>query len=218
MAGVRLPPVPERNRDRRSQDDGAPGLDMMKGNCGARPRCLATIPSRSLAAARPRHDGGLNLTGAGKVEDMVDSLAPPGEFMVKAAADKFVNSNLDQCLRDKIKTVIDAPGPGAVGGTTNGAGNAATRRCAGRRHVGSAQRALAIWHIYKGGRSTHQQCDGDAERFDQVWAVGRNRFIAPRGEVIWRNKAITPYGLSTAFGAGSRMSRKRIDHQPAGPI
>ena len=69
-----------------------------------------------------------NLTGGGKVEDMVDqSLASlGGEFMVKGSggADKFVNSDLDAGLKEKgIKTVIvtGTSAQGAVGGTTNGA-------------------------------------------------------------------------------------------------
>ena len=90
-AGVKLPPVPELKPVTVDPKTTALlVLDMMKGNCGARPRCLATIPNvRKLLAAARAHDMMVvyNLTGAGKVEDMVDSsLAPrPGEFMVKGS-------------------------------------------------------------------------------------------------------------------------------------
>src|SRR5262249_10368548 len=131
-ASVKLPPAPELKPV--TVDPSTTALlvlDMMKGNCGARPRCLATVATvRKLLDAARAHDMLVvyNLTGAGKVEDMVDqSLAPrAGEFMVKGSggADKFVNSNLDAGLKEKgIKTVIvtGTSAQGAVAGTTNSA-------------------------------------------------------------------------------------------------
>ena len=131
-ASVKLPPAPELRPvvvDPRTT--ALLVLDMMKGNCGARPRCLATVATvrKLLDAARANQVMVVyNLTGAGKVEDMVDqSLAPrAGDFMIKGSggADKFVNSNLDQGLKDRgIKTVIvtGTSAQGAVCGTTNGA-------------------------------------------------------------------------------------------------
>ena len=131
-ANVKLPPVPELKPVTVDPKTTALlVLDMMKGNCGARPRCLATIPNvRKLLEAARAHDMMVvyNLTGAGKVEDMVDlSLAPrAGELLVKGSggADKFVNSNLDHGLKDKgIKTLIvtGTSAQGAFGRTTNGA-------------------------------------------------------------------------------------------------
>src|SRR3979411_1416959 len=94
---VKLPPVPELKPVTVDPKTTALlVLDFMKGNCGARPRCLATLPNvkRLLEAARAnKMMVAFNLTGAGKIEDIVDpSLAPrPGEFMVKGSggADKF---------------------------------------------------------------------------------------------------------------------------------
>ena len=139
-------------------------LDMMKGNCGARPRCLATLPNvKKLLDAARAHDMMVvyNLTGAGKIEDMVDSSLAPraGEFMVKdsGGADKFVNSNLDAGLKDKgIKTVIvtGTSAQGAVGGTTNGAaqrGYKAVVPVDGMSAEDAFNELYAIWHIYKGG-------------------------------------------------------------------
>jgi nicotinamidase-related amidase len=131
-ASVKLPPAPELKPAVVDPTTTALlVLDMMKGNCGARPRCLATVATvrKLIDAARANQMMvAYNLTGAGKVEDMVDqSLAPrAGDFMIKGSggADKFVNSNLDQGLKDRgIKTVIvtGTSAQGAVCGTTNGA-------------------------------------------------------------------------------------------------
>src|SRR3954464_7505004 len=63
-------------------------LDMMKGNCGVRPRCGATVPSvKKLIEAARAHDMlvAYNLTGQNpKTEDMVDQgLVPrPGELLI----------------------------------------------------------------------------------------------------------------------------------------
>jgi nicotinamidase-related amidase len=164
-ANVKLPPVPELKPVTVDPKTTALlVLDMMKGNCGARPRCLATIPNvRKLLEAARAHDMMVvyNLTGAGKVEDMVDfSLAPrAGELLVKGSggADKFVNSNLDAGLKDKgIKTVIvtGTSAQGAVGGTTNGAaqrGYKAIVPIDGMSAEDAFNELYAIWHIYKGG-------------------------------------------------------------------
>jgi nicotinamidase-related amidase len=165
VAGVKLPPVPELKPVTVDPKTTALlVLDMMKGNCGARPRCLATLPNvKKLLEAARAHDMMVvyNLTGAGKIEDMVDSsLAPrPGEFMVKGAggADKFVNSNLDAGLKDKgIKTVIvtGTSAQGAVGGTTNGAAQRGYKVVVpidGMSAEDAFNELYAIWHIYKGG-------------------------------------------------------------------
>ena len=55
-AGVQLPPVPELKPVTIDPKTTALlVLDFMKGNCGARPRCLATLPNvkKLLAAAAP---------------------------------------------------------------------------------------------------------------------------------------------------------------------
>ena len=164
-ASVKLPPVPDLKPvvvDPRTT--ALLVLDMMKGNCGARPRCLATVATvrKLLDAARANQVMVVyNLTGAGKVEDMVDqSLAPrAGDFMIKGSggADKFVNSNLDQGLKDRgIKTVIvvGTSAQGAVCGTTNGAaqrGYKAVVPVDGMSAEDAFNELYAAYHIAKGG-------------------------------------------------------------------
>jgi nicotinamidase-related amidase len=164
-ASVKLPPVPELKPVTVDPKTTALLLlDFMKGNCGARPRCLASLPNLKMLLEAARSHGlmvAYNLTGAGKVEDMVDqSLAPrAGELMVKGAggADKFVNSNLDAGLKERgIKTVIvtGTSAQGAVGGTTKGAaqrGYKAVVPVDCMSGEDAFNELYAIWHIYKGG-------------------------------------------------------------------
>src|SRR6476469_5697357 len=164
-AGVKLPPAPELKPVTVDPKTTALlVLDMMKSNCGVRPRCLATVRNvKTLIETARTHNMFVvyNLTGKGLVEDMVDqSLAPRAdEFMVKGAggSDKFVNSNLDQALKDKgIKTVIvtGTSAQGAVGGTTNGAaqrGYKAVVPVDGMSAEDAFNELYAAYHIAKGG-------------------------------------------------------------------
>ena len=164
-ASVKLPPAPELKPVTVDPKTTALlVLDMMKGNCGARPRCLATVANvkKLIEAARAANMFVVyNLTGKGLVEDMVDqSLAPrAGEFMVKGAggSDKFVNSNLDQALKDKgIKTVIvtGTSAQGAVASTSNGAaqrGYKAVVPVDGMSAEDAFNELYAVYHLAKGG-------------------------------------------------------------------
>ena len=106
-------------------------LDLMRDNCGARPRCLPIVPNvKKLIDVARAHNMMIvyNLTGASKPEDMADpSIMPkPGDFLVKngRGGDKFIRSNLDMGLKEKgIKTVIitGTSAQGAVATTSNGA-------------------------------------------------------------------------------------------------
>jgi len=140
-------------------------LDLMKGNCGVRPRCVATVPNiKKLIDTAHAHNVAVlyNLTGRGSTPaDMVDqSLAPrAGDVLIKNAtgADKFITSDLDQLLKSRgIKTVIvtGTSAQGAVGGTSNGAaqrGYKAVVPVDGMSAEDAYNEQYAAWHIYKGG-------------------------------------------------------------------
>jgi nicotinamidase-related amidase len=95
-------------------------LDFLPPNCGAAPRCVATLPKvrTLLDAARAAH--ALVVYSEFPGVPMSAILAPVaplgGEPNVATIADKFINTNLDQILKDHgIKTVI------VVGAAANGA-------------------------------------------------------------------------------------------------
>ena len=164
-ASVKLPPAPElRPVVVEPRTTALLVLDMMKGNCGARQRCLATVATVRKLIDMARANQVMvayNLTGAGKVEDMVDqSLAPRADdFMINGSggADKFVNSNLDQGLKDRgIKTVIvtGTSAQGAVCGTTNGAAQRGYKVIVpvdGMSAEDAYNEQYAAWHLAKGG-------------------------------------------------------------------
>lgn len=96
-------------------------VDFLKANCGVRPRCGASLPTakKLLGEARAAKTPVLyTFIGNFSVADMIDpELAPKDdEPTVKSGPDKFLNTNLDDLLKQKgIKTVI------VIGTAANGA-------------------------------------------------------------------------------------------------
>jgi len=130
--GVKIPPKPElKSVTVEPKTTALLVLDLMKSNCGVRPRCAAIVPNvkKMIEAARAHNMMiAYNLTGSGKVEDMADpGLAPlAGDLMIVngKGGDKFTESNLDDGLKKRgIKTVIitGTSAQGAVATTSNGA-------------------------------------------------------------------------------------------------
>ena len=161
---VKPPPVPELKPIRVDPKTTALlVLDLMKTNCGVRPRCISTMPNvRKLLDEARAHDMMVFYTLVGQtptLENMVDqSLAPrPGEFVVRGGADKFIGSDLEMRLKDKgIKTVIvtGTSAQGAVVGTSNGAvqrGYKAVVPIDGMSAEDPYNEQYAAWHLYKGG-------------------------------------------------------------------
>src|SRR3954469_11141163 len=79
--GVKIPPKPELKPVTVDPKTTALlVLDLMKSNCGVRPRCAAIVPNvkKMIDTARAHNMMiAYNLTGSGKVEDMADpGLAP----------------------------------------------------------------------------------------------------------------------------------------------
>jgi len=166
-ASVKPPPVPELKPVTVDPKSTALlVLDFMKDNCGQRPLCLATIPNVKQLLERARALNipvfytmvGRDPTPAGMVDQ---SLVPrANDFTVKGSAgagDKFINSDLEQGLRDKgIKTVIvtGTSAQVAVAGTALGAaerGYMAVVPVDGMSSEDAYNEQYAAWHIYKGG-------------------------------------------------------------------
>jgi nicotinamidase-related amidase len=140
-------------------------LDLMKANCGVRPRCAAAVPNvkKMIDAARAHNMMvSYNLTGQNpKNEDMVDQGLWPraGEHLIKngRGANKFYNSDLEQALKDKgIRTVIitGTSAQGAVAGTTQGAterGFKVVVPVDGMSSEDAYNEQYAAWHLAKGG-------------------------------------------------------------------
>ena len=140
-------------------------LDFMKNNCGARPRCVATVPSVKKLIDMARANNMMiayNLTGQNpKPEDMIDqSLAPrAGEHLIKngRGANKWYNSDLEDALKAKgIRTVIitGTSAQGAVAGSTQGAterGYKAIVPVDGMSAEDAYNEQYAAWHLAKGG-------------------------------------------------------------------
>src|SRR5215472_7772801 len=161
---VKPPPVPElKSATVEPKTTALLILDLMKTNCGVRPRCATTVPNvRRLLDAARAHDMMVFYTLVGSTptpEGMIDqSLAPrTGEWVVRGGADKFIGSDLDQRLKDKgIKTVIvtGTSAQGAVVGTSNGAvqrGYKAVVPVDGMSAEDPYNEQYAAWHLYKGG-------------------------------------------------------------------
>jgi nicotinamidase-related amidase len=163
---VKPPPVPElKSVTVDPKTTALLVLDFMKGNCGARPRCIATIPNvKNLIDQARAHNMpvfytlvGQDPTPAGMVDQRLVPDASSFRIQGSGGADKFINSNLDQGLKDKgIKTVIitGTSAQGAVGGTTNGAtqrGYKAVVPVDGMSAEDAYNEQYAAWHIYKGG-------------------------------------------------------------------
>lgn len=139
-------------------------LDMMKGNCAARPRCLATVPAiKKLMDAARAADAMVfyTLVGAGNATpaDMVDpGIAPhEGEWVFQRGPDKFLGSGLDERLKARgIKTVIvtGTSAQGAVVGVSSGAAQRGYKVIVpvdGMSAEDAYSEQYAAWHLYKGG-------------------------------------------------------------------
>jgi nicotinamidase-related amidase len=90
-------------------------LDMMKTNCGARPRCVATVPNIKKLHDAARAAGAMlwysyvGSNGMATTADQIDpgTAAKEGEWARQNGPDKFIGSNLDEKLKARgIKTVI----------------------------------------------------------------------------------------------------------------
>src|SRR5216684_7679185 len=139
-------------------------LDMMKAGCGARPRCVATVPNvkRLHDAARAAGAmvwyslvGGADVTPAAMIDQ---SFAPKnGEWARTGGPDKFMGTNLEETLKSHgIKTAVICGT--SFQGVGVGTGSGLAQRgykvivpidCLSSEDVYNEQ--YAAWHMFKGG-------------------------------------------------------------------
>jgi nicotinamidase-related amidase len=140
-------------------------LDMMKGGCGARPRCVATIPNVKRLHDQARASGAMvwySLVGSdGKATpaDVIDQGFAPreGEWVRQGGPDKYLGSNLEAKLKERgIKTVIVCGTSFQGVGVGTGSGSAQRGYnviipvdCLSAEDAYNEQ--YAAWHLYKGG-------------------------------------------------------------------
>jgi nicotinamidase-related amidase len=133
-------------------------LDLGKGNCAMRPRCVATVPN-----VKKLHDAaraaGTMLFYTGAPADFIDpSFAPrEGEWVVQRGPDKFLGSDLEARLKAKGITTVIVCGTSAQG-VVIGTGSGSAQRgykvivpvdCMSSEDPYMEQ--YAAWHMFKGG-------------------------------------------------------------------
>ena len=139
-------------------------LDMMKQNCGARPRCVATVPNVKRLHDAARAAGVMvwySLVGGAQATpaDMIEPgfAARDGEWSRAGGPDKFLGSNLEEKLKARgIKTAIVCGT--SFQGVGIGTGSGLAQRgykviipidCLSSEDPYMEQ--YAAWHLFKGG-------------------------------------------------------------------
>jgi nicotinamidase-related amidase len=140
-------------------------LDMMKANCGIRPRCVASVPAVKRLHDAARAAGAMvwysliGSNGAATPADMIEGEFAPhdGEWVRQNGPDKFLGSNLEEKLKARgIKTVIVCGT--SFQGVGIGTGSAAAQRgykvvvpidCLSAEDTYMEQ--YATWHLFKAG-------------------------------------------------------------------
>jgi nicotinamidase-related amidase len=134
-------------------------LDMQKGNCGVRPRCMATIPNVKRLYDGARAAGVMLWYSLNSIADLIDPGFMPreGEWMRQGGPDKFLGSNLEEKLKAKgIKTVVVCGTSFQGVGVGTGSGSAQRGYkvivpidCLSSEEAYNEQ--YAAWHMFKGG-------------------------------------------------------------------
>ena len=140
-------------------------LDLMKMNCGARPRCVASVPNVQRLHDAARKAGAMvwysfvGSDGKATPADQVDPgfTARDGEWVRQNGPDKFLGCNLEEKLKARgIKTVIvcgtsfQGVGIGTGGGSAQRGYNVIIPLdCLSSEDTYMEQ--YSAWHLYKGG-------------------------------------------------------------------
>jgi nicotinamidase-related amidase len=140
-------------------------LDMMKSNCGVRPRCVATVPN-----VKRLHDAArtakaviwyslIGNNGMATPADMIDPGFAPrdGEWVRQNGPDKFLGSNLEEKLKEHgVKTVVvcGTSYQGVGIGTGSGLAQCGYKVIVPIDCLSSEDPYMeqyATWHLFKGG-------------------------------------------------------------------
>ena len=140
-------------------------LDIMKGGCSARPRCIAAMPNiKRLHDAARSHNmvvwySLVGSNGKATPDDVMDAAIKPrvGEWYRQGGPDKFLGSTLESILKQAgIKTVIVCGNSfqGAAVGTASGAAQRGYKvilpvDCSAGESIYNEQ--YAAFHLTKGG-------------------------------------------------------------------
>jgi len=165
-AAVKPPPLPElKSVTLDGSTTALLVLDMMKMNCGARPRCVASVPNVKRLHDAARAAGAMvwysfvGSDGKATPADQIDPgfTAREGEWARQNGPDKFIGSNLEEKLKARgIKTVIVCGT--SFQGVGIGTGGGSAQRgykviipidCLSSEDTYMEQ--YATWHLYKGG-------------------------------------------------------------------
>jgi nicotinamidase-related amidase len=109
--GVKPPPPPElKNVKVAPKETALLMLDFVKPICGARPRCMASLPRMQGLLGQARQSGVhvIHSVAGQQVSEIVPEVAPrSGEPSVSSGPNKFLNTELDKLLKERgVKTVI----------------------------------------------------------------------------------------------------------------
>jgi nicotinamidase-related amidase len=165
-ATVKAPPMPElKPVTLEGSTTALLILDMMKVNCGTRPRCVASVPNIKRLHDAARAAGAMvwyslvGSNGQATPADVIDQGFAPrdGEWMRQNGPNKFLGSNLEEKLKARgIKTVIVCGT--SYQGVGIGTGSEAAQRgykvvipidCLSAEDTYMEQ--YATWHLFKGG-------------------------------------------------------------------
>ena len=163
-ATVKAPPVPElRPVTLDGKTTALLILDMMKSNCSARPRCVATVPNVKKLHDAARAAGAMmfyTLVGDKPVPaEVIDPGFAPreGEWVAQRGPDKYLGSGLEERLKALgIKTVIvcGTSAQGVVIGTGSGSAQRGYKIIVPVDCMSSEDPYMeqyAAWHMFKGG-------------------------------------------------------------------
>jgi nicotinamidase-related amidase len=128
-ASVKAPPPPELKSVKVAPRETALlMLDFVKQSCGARPRCMASLPRLQKLLGQARESGVhvIHSLAGQTVADILPEVAPrAGEPVVSSGPNKFLNTELDNLLKQRgVKTVI-VVGTAAEGAVLNTGAHAA---------------------------------------------------------------------------------------------